>query len=364
MAFDQQQTFLLCFPLLLALLCGAAAAAEVVTISNVKPRMDVDGAFVRAHDGTYRRDAADGAYWLYGASYGDCAEQPSGCANTTLGNCGFRLTHTVLAYTSMDLVSWKLVSDILPYESRPVGVYYRPKVVLCPATGLYTLWVNWLPGGDFGRSQYLVATSKTPAGPFAVVADNVKTRYATGGDFDILVDDDGSGYLIYTSLAQNHGISVERLSDDFQRSAAALNASMSSGIFGTAYSEAPSIFRRGGVYYALFGRCCCFCGEGSDVEVYTATASPLGPWSFQGEVGRLPSGASTTKAQQNFVFHVDVAGGHQQWLWTGDHWQSAPDKVKDHDLQTWLPMAFDDTKAVPVVQNFAWVDSFTLNLVS
>jgi hypothetical protein len=34
-----------------------------------------------------------------------------------------------------------------------------------------------------------------------------------------------------------------------------------------------------GVYYALFGHGCCFCNLGSGINVFTATTSPLGPWS-------------------------------------------------------------------------------------
>jgi hypothetical protein len=45
--------------------------------------------------------------------------------------------------------------------------------------------------------------------------------------------------------------------------------------------EAPTMFKRNGIYYAMFGYQCCFCEQGSGIRVYTATA-PLGPYVYQG----------------------------------------------------------------------------------
>jgi hypothetical protein len=69
--------------------------------------------------------------------------------------------------------------------------------------------------------------------------------------------------------------------------------------------EAPTMFKRNGVYYAMFGYQCCFCEQGSGIRVYTATA-PLGPYVYQGgndlachvapEPTPKPAGGSTQKA--------------------------------------------------------------------
>jgi hypothetical protein len=310
----------------------------------------------------------NGRFLWYGASYGLCAEQPSGCHNVSLGACGFQLTHRVLVYESRDLSSgsWRLVGDALPVDGgRPSGIYFRPKVVYNPRTQLYVLWINYLRGGLFSQSQYLVAVSATPLGPFKVVADNVQTRFKTGGDFDILVDDNGGdGYLIYTSLAESHGISVERLADDFLSSRGAKEPALSSGVFGDRNCEAPALFRRNATYFALFGSCCCFCESGSNIGVYVA-AHPLGPWTKQGEIGRNPDGSSSTKAQQNAVFRVPTSDGDSGDLlmWTGDRWQSSPDKLKDHDGQFWSVIRFNDQAGlIPVVQPIPWVDSFFIDV--
>jgi hypothetical protein len=38
-----------------------------------------------------------------------------------------------------------------------------------------------------------------------------------------------------------------------------VKSNVSSGIIGMPFVEAPAIFKRKGIYYALFGNCCCFC---------------------------------------------------------------------------------------------------------
>lgn len=81
--------------------------ARSVTISNILPRRDVNGQIMDIHDGNTLY--LDGTYYYYGASYGLCHEfdGDNGCANTTVGACGFQLNHNVSLFTSQDLVTWK-----------------------------------------------------------------------------------------------------------------------------------------------------------------------------------------------------------------------------------------------------------------
>ena len=70
----------------LALPCSA----KTVNISNVASHVDTNGDVMDIHDGN--TVLVDGVYYYYGASYGLCRESSgsSGCANTTIGACGFR----------------------------------------------------------------------------------------------------------------------------------------------------------------------------------------------------------------------------------------------------------------------------------
>eukprot|EP00052_Salpingoeca_macrocollata_P004591 m.42209 g.42209 ORF g.42209 m.42209 type:complete len:398 (+) comp14319_c0_seq1:50-1243(+) len=312
--------------LVAVVLLFGACHATLVNISNVQPRLDSQKHILAAHDGNTVQFTAGGPFYFYGMSYGTCQEQ--GCGS---GDCGFLLTHNITLYTTPDLASgtFTFQADVLPVADRPAGVYYRPKVVYNPNTKLYVLWVNWLPNRrDFEKSSYLAATSPTPQGPFKVQNSAVPLRYGIGGDFDLFVDTDGSGYIIYTSLEENHSISVEALSSDFLSSANKSSGLVSSG----PCFEAPAMFKRDNMYVIIYGPCCCFCSEGSANVAYSST-SPLGPFMHAGDLG------NPGHAQQNFVIQVPTPNG-TEYIWTGDRWGSAPDKVIDHDFQYWAPLQF------------------------
>lgn len=375
------------------------------------------------------------------------------------GSCGFRLDHNISLYTSPTLESgsWVLAAkNILPVDSRPVGIYAVPNVQYNHRTRSWVLWVNYLfnptsPAGEFAHSRYLTATSsvrapvithvyivsssvraaqtcicrciayaskvcfycclwgQSAAGPFKVSNDNVSTLHWPPGDYSVWPDKtagDSSAYIIYTSIS-THQMTVERLTDDW------LGSTMSSsGVFGDKGVEAPVLFRRGLAYYALFDKECCYCPQGSGVVAYTAQ-HPLGPWTRHKQIGRYPSppapppcppikdahqckqvncswvnrgtppvghcenpphpalGASVSQAQQRYVFWYPpmptkqraTAGIAQTLVWAGNRWQSAPDRLKDHDFNTWLPLRFgaNSPTAPPLPLQMQWLDNFTLS---
>lgn len=412
--------------------------------------------------------------------------------------------------------TWTLLREARD-DTWPDVVYFRVHVVFNAHTGNYVLWVNLNKGGG---GDYAVGTSRSPEGPFTFV-HAITLERPSGGDFDILVDDDGAGYIIYTET-RGHTMAVEKLTADFLASAAVptppppppptptpdgfrlvgngacrdhsrleppfdtnepqhkagftaaacaaactaaascsaysfcganrgcdgachlymsvtrppMNATwmwnagsgghlpvtrvtaetwwncyakehvdgeatgllsaprditapsnVSSGVIGNVFVEAPAIFKRNGIYYALFDNCCCFCAHGSGIGVYTATA-PLGPWKYWDNIGctanttltpgcgcgmdhSIPGGGkcsfygdSITKAQQNFVIQIPRStDGSIQYVWTGDRWQSASDGIKAHDLQYWSVLRFADTgTGIDLPQQFLWQDKIYIDL--
>ena len=151
------------------------------------------------------------------------------------------------------------------------------QVVFNPATKKYVFWVNVLPRAswnapvDFTKSSYLVATSDAPGGEYSIAVKNATTKYGQGGDFSIFVDDDGGGFLIYTSLQEKHSISIAPLNADFTESLPAQNTAFLHGTDHTGCFEAPAMFKRKGVYYALVSVCSCFGKGGAPVWVYVST---------------------------------------------------------------------------------------------
>ena len=156
------------------------------------------------------------------------------------------------------------------------------------------------------------------------------------GDFALFVDDDGTCYLLYSSDAHAQ---IEVLTDDYLASTWATDG-RTSGVFPKG-NEAPAMFKRHGLYYALISDSCCYCGGGGTVRSFVA-ASPLGPYTYAGSITDSanpfnPSGVSTS-SQQTLTFALDDG----QIVWVGDRWQSAPEpaRLKSQDFTTFFLLNF------------------------
>lgn len=126
---------------------------RTVTISNVKPRRDITGTIIDAHDGNLL--FADGRYFLYGTAYGKTA--------------GYSINNRFRVYSSPDLEHWTFEGELL--KSPPDGVYYNPSVVYNSRKHKYVLWYNWYP--KLWNGQVGAAVSDTPIGPFTIVNTRV-----------------------------------------------------------------------------------------------------------------------------------------------------------------------------------------------
>ena len=248
------------------------------------------------------------------------------------GHCGFREDHAVNLFTSPDLENWTFVRDIYPTENRQEGIYFRPKVIYNESTQEYVLWINYLapassPLVSYPKAMLVVATSKSPSGPFETRTEKVDLTVTGAGDFTLLVDPkDNAGYLFYDAWGNNHKVVVEKLTDDYLNSTAQNAVTIS-----PSKNEAPMVLERNGWYYLMFGPTCCFCREGSGAQVYTAP-SPMGPWTDSGidinpKTGFMKIGDRTIKAQNNYIAHLNG-----EYIYTADLWTSAPDHLKSHDI--------------------------------
>lgn len=357
------------------------AAAAFVSISNAAPRFDVSRRAMDIHDGGLFQDG-HGRYWYYGMGYMNCTEEktilpPMYCPGIfeSFGGCGFRTDHPLNVYSSTDLLNWSFEGDALPLQTRPEGVYFRPKIIHDKLkTGDYFLWVNLLEkSGDiwpldtplyaYSHSIYFaVFRASSPRGPFTLVNKAAHTQVAFPGDVALLVDRTGTAYVAYDAWANDHKIRVEQL-DGTWTNALPESPNTTTGDLTAKNHEAPILFERRGWYYLLYGRTCCFCGEGAGLLVKTA-AHPLGPWTdsnggidyfawghweegiFKRKCGR------TVPTQNNFVAQVPDSKGDVQYVFMADLWYTAPDRKKSHDAQFWAVLEFDDsvppTQAPPI----------------
>jgi hypothetical protein len=332
---------------------------QTATINNVEPRRDVTGEIIDAHGGCLQ--LFHGRFYLYGTAFG------TNTSSLAL-NCPFRV------YSSPDLERWTYEGELLKDPPRGVS-YTRPSVVFNPHTHKYVLWYNWFP--KLWDGQTAVAISDTPIGPFTIINPNVRVfGYRPGdtnifgsrpGDGSLFVDDDGTGYYIYTSMGDEYAVRVERLKPDYLSPGGRTSDILANG------AEAPVLFRRNDLYYALCGPLCPDCPKGSEVLVLTST-SPLGPFTSRANINRRSENGASVEpgqdvpvanrfeegnpivpAQQTWVAKIPTPEG-PVFIWMGDRWGSCPDGVKGHDAQFWsAPLKFSpDGQILPLKDVAQW----------
>ena len=342
------------------------------TISNLEPRRDVTGQIIDAHRGCLQ--FFNGMFYLYGTAFG-----------TNQDGAAKGLSFVV--YSSPDLQKWKFEGKVL--KDAPEGVYARAYVVFNLATQKYVMWYSWFP--KLWDGQAGVAMSDNPTGPFKIVHEKAHLLGKRPGDGSLFVDDDGTAYYIYTDIDKGYALRVEQLTPDFLDSSGKSSNIMAEG------TEAPLLFRRNDIYYALCGPLCPDCPEGSEVQVFTGH-SPLGPFSTKlslninhrdanvtadasapnGTFTNRPGNAFPTEPTPGSWHTIDPAtsnptipvqetwitklpaGDNSAYIWIADRWGSAPDGIKAHDFQYWSPLQFaEDGRILPLKQVVKWNITFT-----
>lgn len=273
------------------------------------------------------------------------------------------------------------------FRNAPPGTYFTPFGVYNPKTEMFVVWFNaYIHGccnGNFG-----VAQSKDGI-HFEIVSLNVTGYYSEVDCNGLFVDDDGTGYVIYSSVTQDHSVSFEKLTPDFLHS-----THENYGLFPDHYVEGPVLFKRNGLYYVIYGSCCCFCRGGSGVIVYAAPTIK-GPWQqlgydincntnstyICGAYGeRVTQDPLIIQAQGIGLSLINTTRGIV-YLWSGERWLSAPHNnpncpdecrpetgiceeppnyIKGHGFSYWIPLEFNSDGSIATFQPF--VDSFTLDI--
>ncbi len=267
---------------------------------NQLTRFDSAGAALDAHDGEIA--LFNGIYYLYGTSY-DCGYE---WGNKSSSFCGFK------AYSSNDLVNWTdrgflFDAKTAIWQTRcNGGTYgcYRPHVIYNQANKMFVLWINVYDN----RVGYRVFTSKFPTGPFSETANptlavnnDAPVAGLNNGDHDTFVDDDGTAYLAFTDWRTQGTLVIEKLSADYLTGTGEFVKAVTPG-----NTEAPSLFKRNGIYYLLYSDPNCGYCSGTGTS-YRRASSPLGPWSEGANIslnscGGQPSFVSVIKTSTDLIF--------------------------------------------------------------
>lgn len=280
--------FLVCFLLITTITSFSQKQNGYNAIYSGVPWFDDKGNVVSAHGANIIKD--NGHYYLFGERHTDTS-------NTFEGfNC----------YSATDLYNWKFESVALPLQSSgklgPNRVGERPKVMKCPSTGEYIMYMHV---DTLGYVDQFVgyATSKSITGPYTfqgpLLFNGKPIRKWDMGTFQ---DKDGSGYVLL------HGGDIYKLGDDYKSITEQVCKAFERGF------ESPAIFKKDSLYYFL----------GSDLtgwerndNYYFTSTSLKGPWIKREYFA--PQATLTWNSQTTFV--LPICGSEETtFMFLGDRW--------------------------------------------
>lgn len=281
-------------------------------------------------------------------------------------DCVDGFNHSIVAYHTIDFITWSPLGTVFApqFANFPEAVLYRPHVLYSTQLDRFVMWYKIYNRGRTGpKHWYGVAVAKKVSGPYEVLVDTV-TNLWTGdhgaeSDMFLFKDDDGSAYLVrYHAVQRLNGTltGVEPPHALLPRPAS---------------WETPIMFKQGSRYFIIGGHNCCACRGGSNAFVMTAEGSPLGNWTFVGDIGRNISDAGdkhspykwTTHAQTSAVFTVrEFGAGNDTIVMLSNQWVSAPppEHARNQDLLYWNRLRFNETTGMP--EPIQWSDQLILNV--
>ena len=149
-----------------------------------QPWLDVNGERIQAHAGGFLYE--DGTYYWYGEN----KEHTDGVCE--IWTWGIRL------YASKDFYNWEdkglIIQPVLDdpnSELFPEKCIDRPHIFKNPHTGKYVCWLK--NSGPY--SCFDVLTAEKLTGPWTMVTERLNPFGVKIGDFDVLVSEEGTGYL-------------------------------------------------------------------------------------------------------------------------------------------------------------------------
>ncbi len=179
----------------------------------------------------------------------------------------------VSCYRSWDLLHWEFRNHVLTLDSETQEHYVRterlmekavmtrdhhqifagcnlerPKVVFCPKTGKYVMWMHYENGVDYSEAKCAVAVCDTVDGDYTYLGAFSPIGNMSR-DCTLFVDDDGTGYFISAGRGNADTI-IYRLSEDFLSIDEQVRV-----LWPGQYREAAALFKRRGRYYMLTSGC-------------------------------------------------------------------------------------------------------------
>ncbi len=262
-----------------ALLCTVLHAlvlrrctGRTVSFSNVEPRrVAATGEIVDSHSNVMLE--INGTFYLYGEWHANGHNEGRGSPVPKLS-----------VYTSTDMTSWEFRGLLHNNTADGWGAAAEKSNFWCPDA----VW-------DHRRQRVvLYFTNQGTAGGWGVATSSDGVHFTlqhlgigssqggTAGGIDgnaLLLDDDGVGYVAYSTIAPggnrsaDHMVTIDRLSPDLLSS----TQQQVGPVFPDSFVEGVLLFKRAGVYYLIYSSCCCCCTAGAGATVFRSE-SITGPW--------------------------------------------------------------------------------------
>lgn len=257
----------------------------------------------------------------------------------------------VACYSTNNFVDWTNEGIVLPVEGEdsiigPKRIIERPKVMHCPATGKYVMYLHVDGENNYSYAHIGVAVGDSPTGEFTFL-NTIQHRGYESRDIGVFQDEDGTGYIL--SEDRPHGTHIYRLSDDYLSIVEDVVC-----LKGTNYwagYESPIVVKRNGTYYWFGSQ---LTGWDCNDNMFATAPDLHGPWSEWTPF--TPEGSKTYESQCDIIVPLpNEAAGEDQWhasrfLYIGDRWN--PKDLGNSELVT-LPIAIDGGNAT-----LAWHDSW------
>lgn len=339
---------------------------------------DVDGNTINAHGGGMLFHK--GRYYWYGEN------RPEKGFTTEVG---------IGVYSSDDLLNWKdegVALAVSEEKGSPIErgcIIERPKVIYNELTKKYVMLFHLeLKGQGYAAARVGFAVAEQPEGPFTfirslrpnagkwpadfseqdirkaltldeadypdwwtqswrkAIADGLLLkRDIEGGqmsrDMTVFVDDDGKAYHIF-SAEENLTLNLAELTSDYLDYTGKYIRIAPGG-----QNEAPTIFKRQGVYWLITSGCTGW--EPNEARMFRST-SLWGPWEqlpnpFVGE-----NANKTFFSQGTYIFKKENT--EDGYIFMADRWMPASLKYSPY---VWLPIDFDG-EGCPVIK---WRDQWS-----
>ena len=259
----------------------------------------------------------------------------------------------------------------VPSGDRLPPILERPKVIYNKATNKWVMWVHADGPTDQYNVQYAkanagVAISDSPFGPFRYI-DSYRLHKAAAGDptnfapnnpgmardMNLFVDDDGTGYIIYSS-EENKTMFISKLNADYTNLSASPDTAVEGVDFRRAFvnvsRESPAIFKYQGRYFIITSGTT---GWSPNPSEYGTSTSILGEWTQLPNPFSSDVAWNSNNSQPSSVIPVDAANG--KFIYMGDRWNGGSDQALATAPMVWLPIQMGEGgKTLSVLSPSEW----------